>query len=66
MCLRQNRIKLKLSDLSDTVKLLTKERGIQMDNLLIENVTAQKCVVCSDLLTDWEETYCIMCEPEED
>ena len=36
-----------------------------MDNLLIENVTATKCVMCGDLLTDWEDTYCIMCEPDE-
>lgn len=30
----------------------------------IENVTKQKCVTCGDKLTDWENTYCVMCEPD--
>lgn len=36
-----------------------------MTELLIENITSNKCVMCKDLLTDWENTYCILCEPDE-
>ena len=30
-----------------------------------ENITANKCAVCGDKLTDWENGYCIMCEPDD-
>ena len=32
---------------------------------VLENITNTKCVECGDRLTDWENTYCIMCEPDE-
>jgi len=35
-----------------------------MNELLFENVTKIKCVTCGDKLTSWENTYCIMCEPD--
>ena len=31
----------------------------------VENITKNKCVTCNDKLTAWENTYCIMCEPDE-
>mgnify|MGYP003347298101 len=36
-----------------------------MTELAVENITSNKCYVCGDLLTDWENGYCIMCEPDE-
>ena len=36
-----------------------------MNELLIENITKNKCVECGDKLTSWENTYCIICEPDE-
>ena len=30
-----------------------------------ENITTTACAVCGDFLTDWENTYCILCEPDE-
>ena len=36
-----------------------------MNELLIENITNTKCIECNDKLTSWENTYCIICEPDE-
>jgi hypothetical protein len=36
-----------------------------MNELTLENITNTKCVKCNDLLTDWEENVCIMCEEYE-
>ena len=35
-----------------------------MTELALENITRTKCVECGDKLTDWENTYCVMCEPD--
>jgi hypothetical protein len=35
-----------------------------MTELLIENITNLKCVECNEKLTSWENTYCILCEPD--
>jgi hypothetical protein len=36
-----------------------------MNELLIENITKNKCVECDEKLTSWENVYCILCEPDE-
>ena len=36
-----------------------------MTELALENITKTKCVECGDKLTAWENTYCIICEPDE-
>jgi hypothetical protein len=35
-----------------------------MTELAYENITKNKCVECGDKLTAWENTYCIICEPD--
>lgn len=36
-----------------------------MNELALENITKNKCMTCQDKLTAWENTYCIICEPDE-
>jgi len=45
-------------------KYQQKTKGFIMNELLIENITNTKCIECGDKLTSWENTYCIICEPE--
>jgi hypothetical protein len=35
-----------------------------MNELALENITSTKCVECDDKLTSWENTWCIICEPD--
>ncbi len=35
-----------------------------MIEFAIENITNTKCVECNEKLTDWENVYCIICEPD--
>lgn len=35
-----------------------------MTELALENITNTKCVECGDKLTEWENVYCIICEPD--
>ena len=46
-------------------KYQQKTKGFIMNELLIENITKNKCVECNEKLTSWENTYCIICEPDE-
>ena len=35
-----------------------------MNELALENITSTECVECGDKLTSWENTWCIICEPD--
>jgi hypothetical protein len=37
-----------------------------MNELLIENITKNKCVECGEKLTSWENKFCIMCESDQE
>jgi hypothetical protein len=41
-----------------------KKKGNSMTELALENITRTRCLTCNDKLTDWEDTFCIMCEPD--
>lgn len=33
---------------------------------IVENITKNKCAVCGDKLTAWEDTYCVICSSDFD
>jgi hypothetical protein len=54
----------KLSDPYGKLKLTTTRKANQMNELALERITKQTCLVCGDKLAEFEleNSICIMCE----